>query len=191
MTATAGAAARHAVQYNRVRSYSDDLVAALSAEDQCVQSMPDASPAKWHRAHITWFFEEFVLLPNLPGYAVFDPASRFLFNSYYDSVGARHPRPQRGLLTRPSADNVAAYRRHVDAAMQRLLETAAPDIWELVELGLQHEQQHQELLVTDILHAFAQNAIDPCRHACLAGSSRAGRAGQADFVRGRHRRDRP
>ena len=161
MTATVGPAAGRAVTYNRVRRHSDVLVADLSAEDQCVQSMPDASPAKWHRAHTTWFFEEFVLLPNVPGYTVFDPACRFLFNSYYDSIGARHPRPQRGLLTRPSADRVAGYRRHVDGAMTNLLETAGAAVWELVELGLQHEQQHQELLVTDIMHAFAQNATDP------------------------------
>ena len=95
------------------------MAAGLTDEDQCVQSMPDASPAKWHRAHTTWFFEQFVLVPHVPGYRVFDPAFAFLFNSYYEAVGPRHPRPSRGLLTRPSAAQVTQYRRHVDAAMQR------------------------------------------------------------------------
>jgi ergothioneine biosynthesis protein EgtB len=145
-----------------VRAHTETLAAALSPEDQCVQSMPDASPAKWHRAHTTWFFEEFVLGPNLPGYAAFDGEFRYLFNSYYEAVGARHPRPRRGLLTRPPAERVADYRRHVDAAMRRLLTAGvAPELAALVELGLQHEQQHQELLVTDMLHAFAENPLLP------------------------------
>ena len=161
MAATAWPAADSLLAYQRVRRHSDALAAALTAEDQCVQSMADASPAKWHRAHTTWFFEEFVLLPHLPSYQVFDPACRFLFNSYYETVGARHPRPQRGLLTRPSADQVGAYRAHVDAAMASLLSRAPAAVWDLVELGLQHEQQHQELLVTDMLHAFNQNPLAP------------------------------
>ncbi len=144
-----------------VRNRTDDLCAALSAEDQCVQSMPDASPAKWHRAHTTWFFEEFVLRPHAPGYGVFDVAFRYLFNSYYESVGARHPRPFRGLLTRPGASAVGAYRAHVDRHMHELLAEPSGACAELVTLGLHHEQQHQELLVTDILHAFAQNPLAP------------------------------
>ena len=144
-----------------VRARTDALCAALTDEDQCVQSMPDASPAKWHRAHTTWFFEEFVLIPHLAGYRSFDPAFRYLFNSYYESVGARHPRPSRGLLTRPSARQVGAYRAHVDHALGEGL--TAPDavVADLVGLGLHHEQQHQELLVTDMLHAFAQNPLLP------------------------------
>jgi ergothioneine biosynthesis protein EgtB len=147
--------------YRAVRAHTEHLAAALTDEDQCVQSMPDASPAKWHRAHTTWFFEEFVLRPHLPGYEAFDPAFRYLFNSYYETVGARHPRPGRGLLTRPGVAQVTAYRAHVDRAMARLLPDATPSLLALVTLGLHHEQQHQELLVTDMLHAFAQNPLAP------------------------------
>ena len=143
-----------------VRNHTEYLAAGLSAEDQCVQSMPDASPAKWHRAHTTWFFEQFVLTPHLADYRNFDDAFGYLFNSYYDAVGPRHPRPMRGLLTRPSAAHVTAYRAHVDMALMRLL-TPGVDaaLAELVTLGLHHEQQHQELLVTDALHALAQNPL--------------------------------
>jgi ergothioneine biosynthesis protein EgtB len=149
-------------RYNTTRAHTDRLSAALTNEDQCVQSMPDASPVKWHRAHTTWFFEEFVLRPHLPGYAAFDPAFRYLFNSYYETVGARHPRPSRGLITRPGAGEVSAYRAHVDQAMTRLLRNAPPgDVADLLELGFSHEQQHQELIVTDMLHAFAQNPLAP------------------------------
>ncbi|WP_171034093.1 ergothioneine biosynthesis protein EgtB [Lichenicoccus roseus] len=143
-----------------VRTHTEHLASGLSPEDQCVQSMPDASPAKWHRAHTTWFFEQFVLGPNLPGYRAFDPAFPFLFNSYYDAVGPRHPRTMRGLLTRPDAAHVGAYRAHVDAALETLLQSVDdPSLDELVTLGLHHEQQHQELLITDALHALAQNPL--------------------------------
>jgi ergothioneine biosynthesis protein EgtB len=148
-------------QFTAVRNHTEDLAEHLSPEDQCVQSMPDASPAKWHRAHTTWFFEEFVLLPNLPDYLPFRAEFRYLFNSYYEQVGARHPRPIRGLLTRPAAGEVGAYRAHVDAAMVRLLADPPLGVPELVELGLQHEQQHQELLMTDMLHAFSFNPLCP------------------------------
>ncbi len=146
--------------YEQVRAHTEYLARALTAEDQCVQSMADASPTKWHRAHTTWFFEQFVLVPHAPRYRVFDPDFQFLFNSYYDSVGERHPRPERGLITRPPCAQVTEYRHHVDAAMLCLIEAGAapPD---LVELGLNHEQQHQELLVTDITHAFAQDRLAP------------------------------
>ncbi len=154
----APAPATLATRYAAIRAHTEALVAALSPEDQCVQSMPDASPAKWHRAHITWFFEQFLLTQHVPRYQVFDPAFVYLFNSYYEAVGARHPRPMRGLLTRPTAEQISAYRAHVDQAMQTWLHILPPD---LVELGLQHEQQHQELLLTDILHAFAQNPLAP------------------------------
>jgi ergothioneine biosynthesis protein EgtB len=144
-----------------VRTHTEHLAAALSPEDQCVQSMPDASPAKWHRAHTTWFFEEFVLVPHVPGYTVADPRFRFLFNSYYDTVGARHPRPMRGLLTRPSADEVGAWRARVDAALIPLAARATGALADLIQLGLHHEQQHQELLLTDIVHAFSASALAP------------------------------
>ena len=127
--------------------------------------MPDASPAKWHRAHTTWFFEQFLLGEHSPGYQPFHPDYAFLFNSYYVSAGPRHARHQRGHLTRPSADEVTAYRRHVDAAVVKFFQTTDADnlakLVPLVEVGLNHEQQHQELMLTDILHAFAQNPIPP------------------------------
>ena len=150
-----------AARYAAVRDHSERLAGGLTPEDQGLQSMPDASPAKWHRAHTTWFFEEFVLGRFAPGYRVVDPDFRYLFNSYYEPVGPRHPRPARGLLSRPAATEVDAYRAHVDAAMQRLLTDAPAEAASLIELGLQHEQQHQELLLTDTLHAFAQHPLFP------------------------------
>jgi ergothioneine biosynthesis protein EgtB len=145
-------------RYAAIRAHTEALAAALTFEDQCVQSMPDASPTKWHRAHTTWFFEQFILGEFVPGHRVFDPDFSFLFNSYYEAVGTRHPRPMRGLLTRPPAGRVAAYRAHVDEGMAAWAHKAPSD---LVELGLQHEQQHQELMLTDILHVFAQNPLAP------------------------------
>ncbi len=148
-------------RYAGIRAHTEDLAADLTPEDQCVQSMPDASPAKWHRAHTTWFFEQFVLRRFLPGYRPFDPDFAYLFNSYYEEVGPRHPRPIRGLLTRPGSAQIAAYRRYVDTSMERLLADPPPGAAGVIEIGLQHEQQHQELLVTDMLHAFAQNPLAP------------------------------
>ncbi len=151
--------------YLEVRDETLALARDLSDADATVQSMEDASPAKWHLAHTTWFFETFLLEPQLSGYKLFDPSYCYLFNSYYEQVGARHPRPRRGMLTRPSLEEVCTYREHVDGAMLRLLETeSAKDILDLVELGLHHEQQHQELLLTDILHLFAQNPLRPAFH---------------------------
>jgi len=151
--------------FRRVRAETERRAANLTAEDQIVQSMADASPTKWHRAHATWFFEQFLLVPNDPAYKIFDERFPFLFNSYYVAAGPRHARPQRGLITRPSAKEVAGFRAHVDAAVERLIEQVpaadAPRVFEILEIGLQHEQQHQELLLTDILHAFAQNPTDP------------------------------
>jgi ergothioneine biosynthesis protein EgtB len=179
--AVAAHAARSATlpqRYAAVRAWTEHIARSLSDEDQCVQSMPDASPAKWHRAHTTWFFEQFVLGAFVPGYQVFDCDFAYLFNSYYEAVGPRHPRPNRGLLTRPSAQRVGAFRRHVDAAMQRMLAQLPNEAAGLVELGLQHEQQHQELLLTDMLHAFAQNPLAPavlpdwCEPAGAAGPTR-------------------
>jgi ergothioneine biosynthesis protein EgtB len=147
--------------YLRVRSETEALAAPLSPEDQTVQSMPDASPTKWHRAHTTWFFETFVLLPNLPGYEVFDPAFGYVFNSYYEAVGPRPPRGSRGILSRPGVRAVSDYRAHVDSAMVRLLSNCDSEVAKLVVIGLHHEQQHQELLLTDIKHAFSCSPLFP------------------------------
>src|ERR1700743_2797949 len=133
--------------YAEVRALSLALARPLSAEDCQVQSMPDASPVKWHLAHTSWFFET-VILGQRPGYRPFDPSYAYLFNSYYEAVGPRHPRPRRGLLTRPSLAAVMAYRAHVDAAMAEAC--ADPALADLIVLGLNHEQQHQELILTDI-----------------------------------------
>lgn len=143
------------------RAHSLHLAAPLSDEDAQLQSMPDASPAKWHLAHTTWFFETLVLTPHLHGYQVFDERWPRLFNSYYESLGPRHARPQRGLLSRPSLAEVKAYRAHVDAALADLLPHADAAARALIELGCHHEQQHQELLLTDILHAFSCNPLLP------------------------------
>ena len=151
--------------FRRVRGETEARASHLSAEDQIVQSMADASPAKWHRAHVTWFFEQFLLVPNDPSYKIFDERFPFLFNSYYVAAGPRHARPQRGLITRPNGEEVTGYRAHVDAAVERLIENVpaanAAHMFNILEIGLHHEQQHQELLITDILHAFAQNPTDP------------------------------
>jgi ergothioneine biosynthesis protein EgtB len=148
-------------RFRAVRADSRALAAPLSDADATVQSMPDASPAKWHLAHTTWFFETMLLKPNVAGYRVFDEAYNFLFNSYYETVGARHPRPKRGLITRPSLNEILAYRAHVDAAMEAFIGDADQGVADLIELGLNHEQQHQELLLTDILHLFAENPLKP------------------------------
>ncbi len=147
------------------RARSEALASPLLPEDQVVQSMPDVSPTKWHLAHVTWFWETFVLVPRLAGYRVFDPAYNHLFNSYYEAVGPRHPRPARGLLSRPGVADIARYRAHVTAAMERLIATADAATFRaiapLIELGLAHEEQHQELILMDIKHVFAQNPLAP------------------------------
>ncbi len=150
-------------QFQAVRQRSLQLAAPLSNEDCCAQSMPDASPVKWHLAHTTWFFETFILEACEANFQPFQSAFRVLFNSYYNGIGAKHPRAQRGLLTRPSLDEVRAYRFDVDARMLRLLDAHANDtaLALLVTLGLQHEQQHQELMLTDVKHLLAQNPIAP------------------------------
>src|SRR4029079_2556622 len=151
--------------FRTVRAETERRAAPLSPEDQIVQSMADASPAKWHLAHTTWFFEQFVLKPHAPGYREFDERFGFLFNSYYVAAGPRHARPERGVLTRPSVDEVTGYRAHVDRAMDIVLrggnEALLQKIVPLVEIGLHHEQQHQELIWTDILHAFDQHPTQP------------------------------
>jgi ergothioneine biosynthesis protein EgtB len=147
---------------SEVRAATVALAIPLSDADATVQSMPDASPAKWHLAHTTWFFESMVLATDSSNYKTFDERFNFLFNSYYESVGARHPRPLRGLLTRPTLGEVLAYREYVDAAIVQLLQkTPTQSVLKVVELGCHHEQQHQELLLTDILHLFAQNPLRP------------------------------
>ncbi len=146
------------------RRLTRDLAAPLSDEDQTVQSCPDASPTKWHLAHTSWFFETFVLLPHLPDYRVFDARYNYCFNSYYEAQGARQPRADRGLLTRPSSDEVRTYRTHVDHALEHLFATGKAyesHIAPLLEIGINHEQQHQELLLTDILNLFAHNPLRP------------------------------
>ena len=146
------------------RRHSLDLAAPLTPEDQVVQANPDASPTKWHLAHVTWFFETFLLKPYLPAYTLFDQRFPFCFNSYYEAEGARHPRDLRGLLTRPTHDEVLAYRAHVDAGLHRLVSggcLANPDVAALVDIGIHHEQQHQELLLTDILSLFASQPLRP------------------------------
>lgn len=148
--------------YRSVRRATRSLSAPLSDADATVQSMPDASPAKWHLGHTSWFFEAMVLQPHRSGYRCFDEHYGYLFNSYYDSVGARHPRAQRGLLTRPSLETVDLYRDHVDAAIEQLLASGpSKEVASLLELGCHHEQQHQELLLTDILSLFAQSPLRP------------------------------
>jgi ergothioneine biosynthesis protein EgtB len=144
--------------YGQVRAHSEALAAPLSAEDCAIQSMPDASPVKWHLAHTSWFFET-VILSQVAGYKPFDPRFAYLFNSYYEALGPRHPRPRRGLITRPTLDEVYAYRAHVDAAMVPACDDA--QFHDAITLGLHHEQQHQELLLTDIKHAFFCNPLLP------------------------------
>ncbi|UTY60234.1 ergothioneine biosynthesis protein EgtB [Massilia sp. erpn] len=153
-------------RYAAVRQRSLDLATPLSDEDCCVQSMPDASPIKWHLAHTTWFFETFILEQMEADFQPFHPAFRMLFNSYYNGVGDKHPRPRRGLLTRPALSEVRAYRANVDQRMARLqgsvLDGAARDrLAMLLTLGLEHEQQHQELMLTDVKHLLAQNPLHP------------------------------
>src|SRR5258707_9084848 len=145
-------------RYFSIRGATRALAAPLSAEDCAIQSMPDASPVKWHLAHTSWFFET-VILAQQPGYQPFDPRFAFLFNSYYEALGPRHPRPRRGLLTRPSLDEVIAYRAHVDAAMMQAC--GDENLHTAIMLGLNHEQQHQELILTDIKHAFFSNPLLP------------------------------
>ncbi|MDV3239155.1 MAG: ergothioneine biosynthesis protein EgtB [Gammaproteobacteria bacterium] len=156
-------------EFRRVRAESEALCAPLEIEDYGIQTMPDVSPPKWHLAHVSWFFETFVLKPFARDYAEFRPKFAQLFNSYYETVGSYHPRPERGLLARPTVAEVFAYRRHVDEAVMRLLTDppapCAEEIRRRVRLGLNHEQQHQELLVTDIKHIFAYNPLRPVYHA--------------------------
>lgn len=150
-------------RYQQIRHLSKQICQPLTTEDYVIQSMADVSPPKWHLAHTTWFFETFLLIPHLAGYKAFHPQFGYLFNSYYESVGQRHPRPQRGLLSRPTVEEIYLYRAYVDQAMQSLLnhQSSEPSVESLILLGLYHEQQHQELLLTDIKHILALNPLRP------------------------------
>jgi ergothioneine biosynthesis protein EgtB len=155
------------IRYQQVRSFTEELCRPLAIEDHVVQSMPDASPTKWHLAHTSWFFETFVLRQFYPGYSEFDSRYCYLFNSYYVSIGERHCRPKRGLLSRPTVEEVRSYRKHVDQHVLRLKDRLSSSadlnhLAALLEIGLHHEQQHQELILTDIKHAFAINPLRPC-----------------------------
>lgn len=168
-----------AFRFQEVRDQTETLASLLSPEDQVVQSMPDVSPTKWHRAHITWFFETFVLLPHAEGYRLVEDYYGYLFNSYYEAVGDRHARHERGLITRPDNAEVAEYRRRVDDAMQLFMASDAgqsSEIAELITLGLHHEQQHQELLLMDAKHVLSRNPFAPAyapRSAPASASARA------------------
>jgi ergothioneine biosynthesis protein EgtB len=174
-----------------VRAETERRAAPLSAEDQMVQSMADASPTKWHRAHTTWFFEQFLLVPHLAGYRVFDADFSYLFNSYYVAAGPRHARPRRGLLSRPSVSEVAEYRGHVDSAVERLIADVTEDklaeVLRILEIGLNHEQQHQELILTDILHALAQNPLSPAYDANWREPASPRATGYTELPRGLNR----
>lgn len=157
MTAVAGISERYAA----TRRLSVNLAASLSDADATVQPMPDASPAKWHLAHTTWFFETFVLRDHVPGYRLFDERYAYLFNSYYNAEGNRHPRERRGMLTRPSLAEIFAWREHVDAAIDLVAPRLSASALTLLALGIQHEQQHQELLLTDLVALFFENPLRP------------------------------
>ena len=144
-----------------VRRRSEALIAALEPEDLMLQGMADASPPKWHLGHTTWFFDTFVLQPHAAEHQACDPLWSYQFNSYYEAVGARHPRPQRGLLSRPAIADVLAWRQRVDAGLETLLQEPPKGVPALVELGLQHEQQHQELLLMDLLDSFQRQPLEP------------------------------
>ncbi len=171
MSAHAKSMVRHAAaleRYCAVRQQTADLVAPLSEADCQVQSMPDASPAKWHLGHTTWFFETFVLEPHEPAFKPCHPAFRVLFNSYYNGIGQKHPRPLRGQVTRPGLAEVKAYRTQVDERIAHLLRGPLPAaVLAMIETGIQHEQQHQELILTDIQHALSCNPLQPAYHAGL------------------------
>ncbi len=165
-------------RYGDVRSRTQSLAAPLSPEDCALQSMPDASPVKWHLAHTTWFFETFVLAPHGPSYRLFDPAFRVLFNSYYNGIGEQHPRPERGMLSRPPLETVLAYRAHVDDAMREYCERARSDaaLASLIDLGLAHEEQHQKLILSDVLHLLSRNPLQPAYDPAHASRPRAASA---------------
>lgn len=167
-------------RYDDVRAYTERLAAPLSPEDQTVQSMPDTSPTKWHRAHVTWFFETFVLAESERDFTPFEDRYWFLFNSYYEAVGPRYARPMRGVISRPGAHDVALYRGNVDDRMRELVSSlddgALAKLAPTIELGFHHEQQHQELLLMDIKHVLSLNPLQPVYAARSACEGKIGRA---------------
>lgn len=175
--------------YRKIREISEAICRPLEIEDYGVQTMDDVSPPKWHLAHTSWFFETFLLRPSLAGYRVFHPKFNYLFNSYYEAVGERHPRPKRGLASRPTVEHVYRFRHHVDVNMSRLIEQADDEdqrrLEPLIHLGLHHEQQHQELLLTDLKHILAQSPLRPAYHSRQAApAAAAGELGWLDFPGG-------
>ena len=172
-------------RYQQVRAWSESFCQPLEAEDYVVQSMPDVSPAKWHLAHTSWFFETFVLKPLAPGYESLHPQYDYLFNSYYNAIGERHCRPKRGLISRPTVDQVYRYRAYVDEHMGQAIQAMSEAQWRefepVVTLGLHHEQQHQELMVTDIKHVFSENPLCPVYKEALPAPDSGG-AGPAHWV---------
>jgi len=197
-TSAPDAAARPAVRYRAVRRFTEALCEPLATEDYVVQSMPDVSPTKWHLAHVTWFFETFILREHYPGYRPLEPAYAYLFNSYYLRAGERHCRDQRGYISRPTVAEVYRYREYVDEHMTRLLDGAsvaeAETLAPLVEIGLHHEQQHQELLLTDIKHVLSVNPLRPAYRSGAAPAARYADTGPAAWVRydeGLHRIGHP
>ncbi|HID48148.1 MAG TPA: ergothioneine biosynthesis protein EgtB, partial [Chromatiales bacterium] len=176
-------------EYQRVRQASTNFSRRLSPEDQMLQAMPEASPNKWHLAHTSWFFETFILQPHLPDYQPLDPAYNQLFNSYYNAIGEQYPRPQRGLLSRPSLEQVLDYRRHVDDAMETWLNHAddgqLAELAQVLVLGLNHEGQHQELMVTDALHGLSHNPLHPAITQPLPAQTMPGAIHWLDFAGGK------
>ena len=172
------------------RKLTLDLAAPLTDADATIQPFPDASPAKWHLAHTSWFFETFILRDHVFGYPPFDERWAFLFNSYYQAEGPRHARPRRGMLSRPSLDEVRAYRAHVDETLERALPLLPPVALDLIELGINHEQQHQELFLTDILATFAENPLEPAYARAAADRLLRRRAAELPRRPRRDRRDR-
>jgi ergothioneine biosynthesis protein EgtB len=170
-------------RYSATRTLTLDLAAPLSDADATIQPFPDASPAKWHLAHTTWFFETFVLRDEVPGYRLFDERFPYLFNSYYEGEGPRHPRPKRGMLTRPSLDRIRDYRAHVDDALLRAFPDLSAAALELVELGINHEQQHQELFLTDILASLAENPLEPAYSEAFHRDERSEAASHSGLLR--------
>jgi ergothioneine biosynthesis protein EgtB len=170
-------------RWREVRALTLALAEPLSDADATVQPMPDASPAKWHLAHTSWFFETFILRDHVPGYRLFDERWAFLFNSYYEGEGERIARDRRGMLARPSLDEVRDYRAHVDEALERAMPDLPPELLGLVELGIHHEQQHQELLLTDILATFAANPLEPAYGTLPVATGRVD--GSAEWIEGR------
>ena len=170
--------------YRRVRAQTETLCAPFEIEDLVIQSMPDASPARWHLAHTTWFFETFVLLPHAPGYAAFEPAFAYLFNSYYNGVGDQFPRHRRGTQSRPTVARIREWRAAVDTAMQTVLANPTDEVRRVTTIGLHHEQQHQELMITDLKHALCTGGLPPSVIALPSQPSAAPKGGWSDFEAG-------